>query len=172
MVEISLGAAPDGTLTYVMDDAPSTLPAVRGRDILAAWDLARDAARGAAWGSARIFRFRRADGGWTVLTLRDRDARCWAGAVDRAVGMQTGYGLSVCLRLLALVDLLARAPWAVRLVALDKPQAALHPALLRLAAESRLTDDAAFDDACFQARLPTLAGSADSCAITREGAHR
>ena len=154
--KIQIAATPDGTLTYVIDQTPGDLPPVRGRDLLAAWDLARDAAHRAVWSTARAFRFRRPDGGWTDLALRDTDAQCWAGAVDRSVGMQTGYGLSVCLRLLALVDLLACAPWTAGLVKLDRQGADLHPALLRLAAETRLTDEARFDEPRFRASLQAL----------------
>jgi hypothetical protein len=153
---IQVRAAEDGTLTYLVDHPPGELPAVRGRDLQAAWDLAREAAQRAAWSTARLFRFRRADGSWTDLAIADRDARCWAGAVDQAVGMQTGYGLSVCLRLLALVDLLGRATWLSGLVALDRRGARLHPALLRLAAETRLNDDARFDEGGFRRRLEAL----------------
>ncbi len=154
--KIQVGATPDGTLTYLIDHAPGDLPPVRGRDLLAAWDLAREAAHRAAWSTTRAFRFRRPDGGWTDLALHDADAQCWAGAVDQSVGMNSGYGLSVCLRLLALVDLLARAPWAAGLMQLDRRGAELHPALLRLAAETRLTDDARFDETGFRASLQVL----------------
>jgi len=150
---VLLEAAPDGTLVYVVDHAASALPAVRGRDILAAWDSAREAARCRAWDDARAFRLRDADGNWTSLRVQDPDARCWAGAVDRALGIRTIYGVSVCLRLLALVNLLARAPWAAGLVTLDAGCAEIDPALLRLAAEARLTDDARFDEARLRARL-------------------
>ena len=153
---IQVAETPDGTLTYVIDQVPGDLPPVRGRDLLQAWDLAREAAHRTAWSTARAFRFRRPDGGWTDLALRDIDAQCWAGAVDRSVGMHTGYGLSVCMRLLALVDLLGRAPWAAALVRLDRQGAALDPALLRLAAETRLTDDACFDEPGFRACLQAL----------------
>jgi hypothetical protein len=155
MSRVQIGAAEDGTLTYLIDHAPSDLPAVRGRDLEAAWEQARQAAREAAWSVARAFRFRAADGGWTDLALHDADARCWAGAVDRAVGMQTAYGLSVCLRLLALIQLLARSPWSAGLIDLSH-EAELHPALLRLAAEARLTDDATFDEHGFKKTLQTL----------------
>jgi len=153
---IQTAASQDGTLTYLIDHSPADLPTVRGRDLMLAWDLARDAAHRAAWGTARAFRFRRADGSCTDLALHDRDARCWAGAVDRAVGIESFYGLSVCLRLLALVDLLARAPWAARLIDLADGSAALHPALLRLAAETRLTEDARFDESGFRLCLQSL----------------
>ena len=134
------------------------MPAVRTRDILLAWDLAREAANRAAYGVARAFRFRRPDGSWTDLALHQRDAACWAGAVDRAVGMETSYGLAVCLRLLALVDLLARAPWAPDVIDLSR-EAKLHPALLRLAAESRLTDEASIDESGFQQTLRSHASN-------------
>jgi hypothetical protein len=164
-LSIEVGAADDGTLTYLVDRAPSELPPVSGRDLLAAWQVAREAAHRAAWSTGRAFRFRRADGGWTDLALHDQDARCWAGAVDRAVGMETGYGLSVCLRLLALVDLLARAPWTAPLIEIAPQGADLHPALVRLAAQTRLTDEASFDESGFRARLQTMPprGPAAAC---------
>src|SRR5438067_2315212 len=103
---IAVGAASDGTLTYLVDLPPEALPPVRGRDLAAAWDAAREAALARMWGAARAFWFRRRDGSCTHLALADPDARCWAGAVDRTVGTHTRYGLSLCLRLLALIDLL------------------------------------------------------------------
>jgi hypothetical protein len=66
--------------------------------------------------------------------------------------METSYGLAVCLRLLALIDLLARSPWAHDMVDLSR-EAKLHPTLLRLAAEARLTDEAGFDSYGFQQSL-------------------
>jgi hypothetical protein len=156
---VQIGAAADGTLTYMIDCAPSDLPAVRVRDIVTAWSQAREAAHRAAWSVARGFRFRRADGGWTDLALCDQDATCWAGAVDRLLGMETSYGVSVCLRLLALIDLLARAPWTTDLVDLSH-EAELHPALVRLAAAARLTDDAGFDEHRFRLTLQTLPSGA------------
>jgi hypothetical protein len=163
---VQVGASQDGTLTYLIDHGPSDLPAVRSRDILIAWELAREAATRAAAGAGRALRFRRADGGYTDLALHDRDAVCWAGAVDRALGMETSYGLSVCLRLLALVDLLARVPWANTLVDLSR-EAKLHPALLRLAAESRLTDDAGFDELGFQKSLHLDPAPGPTCGAQR-----
>lgn len=145
-----------GTLTYLVDLPPEALPPVRGRDIGAAWDAARDAASDAAWGAARLFRFRRPDGSTTVLALSDEDARCWAGAVDGTVGMGTSYGLSLCLRLLALVDLLARAPSLSELCPIGRTGATLHPALLSAAATAELTADARFDETGFRTRLARL----------------
>ena len=153
---IHVGQALDGTLTYLVDQPPAELPPVRGRDLAAAWDAARDAALGTVWGAARLFRFRQGDGSFTDLALQDRDARCWAGAVEMTSGLQTMYGLSLCLRLLALVDLLARARWADGLCTMRRGGAELHPALLRAAATLQLTNEARFDETRFRAGLHVL----------------
>ncbi len=150
---LQVGQALDGTLTYLVDRPPALLPPVRGRDLAAAWDAARDAALGAVWGAGRRFRFRQPDGSFTDLALRDRDALCWAGAVEITAGLQTLYGLSLCLRLLALVDLLARARWTRALCQVRRNGAELHPALLRTAATIELTNDARFDETRFRAGL-------------------
>lgn len=150
---VRVGSGPDGLLTYMVDHAPEELPLVRGRDLERAWYAARDAAIAADWGAARGFRFRRADGSTVDLALADRDAACWAGAVDGTVGLSSLYGLSVCLRLLALVDLLARADWAVPLCRLAPDGAELDNALLRAAATAPLNADLRFDEAPFRTRL-------------------
>jgi hypothetical protein len=154
---VRVGRSADGTYTYVVNQSPDTLPAVRGRDLEAAWDAARQAALADNWGAPRAFRFRRDDGTVTDLALADPDARCWANAVDRMAGMSTSYGLSIFLRLLALVDLLAQAAWAMRMVHLARDGADLHPLLLRAAATVQLTVDARFDVEAFRARLGPLA---------------
>ena len=153
---IQTGQALDGTLTYLVDHPPAALPPVQGRDLAAAWEAARDAALGTMWGAARLFRFRQPDGSFTDLALHDRDARCWAGAVEMTTGLQTTYGLSLCLRLLALVDLLSRASWASALCTLRRGGAELHPALLRAAATVELTNEARFDETRFRAGLALL----------------
>src|SRR5271163_3003304 len=58
---VQVGAAADGTLTYLVALPPEALPPVRPRDLAAAWDAARNAAITARWGTTRLFRFRRAD---------------------------------------------------------------------------------------------------------------
>ncbi len=163
---IRVGRSSDGALVYVVEQPLEQLPAVRGRDIELAWDAAREAALSARPGAVRAFRFRRADGGFTDLAFADREACCWAAAVDATAGMTTSYGLSICLRLLALVDLLCRARWAIGLLKLERDAAALHPSVLRAAASTPLTADARFDEARFRARLPQFTlGSADAQAI-------
>jgi hypothetical protein len=76
--------------------------------------------------------------------------------VDRHTGLTTLYGMSLCIRLLALVDLLASARWTSQLIALEPDGAALHPSLVRLAAAATLNQDARFDEAGFRARLNSL----------------
>jgi hypothetical protein len=153
---VRVGAGPGGSVTYLVDAPPESLPPVCSRDLERAWHAAREAAIAQAWGVLRSFRFRRADGSHTDLALADRDASCWAGAVDGTIGIGTGYGLSVCLRLLALVELLARASWAAPLLRLERDGAELHPSLLRAAASTPLTAEAHFDEARFRTNLPGL----------------
>jgi hypothetical protein len=155
---VQVGAAPDGTVTYLVAIAPEALPPVRSRDLAAAWDAARGAAiaagrDGTTWGSARLFRFSRDDGTCTDLALADPDACCWAGAIDGTVGMHTSYGLSLCLRLLALIDLLARASWARGFFALRRDGAEIDPTLLQTAATVPLNCEARFDEPGFRARV-------------------
>jgi len=159
---IRVGVGPDGSRTYLIDLPPENLPIVRGRDLERAWHAARDAAIASVWGVTRGFRFLRPDGTTTDLALADRDARCWAAAVDATVGLGTCYGLSLCLRLLALVDLLARSPWAGSLYRLERDGAELDTTLLRAAAMTPLTPEARFDEAPFRAFLapPALTASA------------
>ncbi len=160
---VRAGTGRDDWPTYLVDAGPEELPAVRGRDLDRAWHAARQAALAEAWDTIRGFRFRRADGRITDLVLADPDACCWVGAVDRLAGLGSRQGLSLCLRLLALVDLLARAPWTASLCRLARDGAELDPRLLRLAAVAPLSAEARFDEAAFRAALaaapPRLIGS-------------
>ncbi len=150
-IRVRLGA--DGTRTYLVDFPPEDLPVVRGRDIERAWYIAREAAIASVWGPTRGFRFNRPDGTTTDLALADRDAGCWAAAVDGTVGLGSSYGLSVCLRLLALVQLLVRSSWAGSFYRLERDGAELDPSLLRAAATVPLTAEAQFDEGAFRANL-------------------
>ena len=156
---VRVGQRADGAYIYDLDHSPEMLPAVRGRDLAAAWQAAREAALAAQWGAARYVRFNRDDGSTTALALADRDACCWAHAADGLASMGTCYGMSVFLRLLALIDLLAGAPWSAALATFARDGADPHPLLLRAAAAARLTEDARFDVEAFRARLGPLASS-------------
>ena len=150
---IRVGTGPDGALTYLVDLPPEALPPVTRRDLEHAWYAARRAALSEQWGAVRIFRFRRPDGAHTDLVLADRDASCWASALDAVYGMKTRRGLSLCLRLLALIDLLTHSPWAIPLVRLARDGAEPDPLLLQVAATEPLTREARFDQTGFRARL-------------------
>ena len=150
---VHVGTRADGALTYLVDAPPEALPPVLLRDLAAAWEAAREAAVSARWSTPRRFRFRCGDGTCTDLALADADACCWAGAVDGTVGMHTSYGLSLCLRLLALVDLLAHASWAAHLFSLRRDGARIDPCVLHAAATAPLNREARFDESGFRARM-------------------
>ncbi len=166
---IRTSGGPGGAVTYLVDLPPEALPSVCKRDLELAWYAARDAAIADHWDLVRAFRFNRPDGSHTDLALADRDARCWAGAVDRTVGLGTPMGMSLCLRLLALVDLLAHASWVRPLVKLARDGAEFHPALLRAAASQPLTQDARFDEAGFRSRLSRFAAGFQLEAPVQDG---
>ncbi len=170
---IRIGDGPGGSVTYLIDLPPEALPTVCKRDLERAWHAARDAAIAEHWDSVRAFRFKRPDGSHTDLALADPDARCWVGAVDRSVGLATAQGLSLCLRLLALVELLSHAAWARPLFKLARDGAEFHPALLRAAASQPLTPEARFDEAGFRLRLSRFAAGSQLEAPAPDGAgHR
>lgn len=150
---VRVAQARDGTLIYLVRIAPDALPPVRSGDLAAAWEAAREAAAGSEWGMPRLLRFMREDGTTLDMALADQDACCWAEAIDQTTGLQTTYGLSLCLRLLALVDLLARARWTETLCRIGRAGAALDPALVRAAATLPLTADASFDESRLRTRL-------------------
>ncbi|WP_233256315.1 hypothetical protein [Falsiroseomonas bella] len=134
-----------GALAYAIPCPPERLPAVRPEALLAAWDAARAGAAAGRWGPARTLVFRRANAEPTVLAIADRDARCWAEAVDRGAGLCTLAGLALCLRLLALVEVMGRAEWLIGLFDVTPQGVDLHPALLRAAAGMPLDAGARFD---------------------------
>lgn len=149
---IQAGRTDDGTWTYLVARPPEALPPVLPRDLELAWDAARRAALAVRFGKKRLFRFQRQDGSVTDLALTDR-ARCWAKAVAVSPGIGALTGLSLCLRLLALVDLLSRASWAAVMVRRCGDGAEIDAALLRLAATAPLTREARFDETMLRTQL-------------------
>lgn len=150
---VEVAATAGGTLTYRVLMPPEALPPVRVRDLDAAWQRARAAAIAAQWGDIRLFRFEREDGSTTDVALADADAACWASAADSVASLAAPYGLSLCLRLLALVDLMAGARWAAAYFSLGRDGAEIAPALLAAAAAAALDRDARFDPDALRARL-------------------
>jgi hypothetical protein len=143
---IRVARAPDGALTYAIPFPPERLPPVPPHELLAAWELARSAAGRRRWGTPRTLVFPRPGGPPTEMAIADRDAGAWAEAIDRAVGLHTVGGLSLCLRLLALVEVLARVRWLAALFAVTPGGIDLHPSLLSAAAAMPLDGGARFDE--------------------------
>lgn len=157
---IKVAQSADGTLTYQVAVPPEALPPVRPRDLDAAWQRARAAALAERWGPLRLFRFLREDGSTTDLALTDPDAACWAEAANLVAPLASTYGMSLCLRLLALVSLLAgagreAADWTTPLFTLRRDGADIAPVLLNAAAQVTLNRDAHFDAERLRARLAT-----------------
>ena len=145
---IKVGETRGGGMTYLVGLGADQLPPVAARELQNAWDAAREAARHADWGVARAFRFERPGGlaAPVELVLADPDACAWAGAIDRRHGLGTPRGLSLCLRLLALVELIGQAAWAGALCRFRPDGAELHPALLEAAGRLPLTKEGRLDE--------------------------
>jgi hypothetical protein len=135
----------EGGLAYAIPCPPEALPAVAPRALGAAWRAARDRARAGGWGPPRTLLFAREGAPPSILALADRDARAWAEAVDRDADLATLGGLALCLRLLALIEVMTRAAWLRPFYLLGPEGAELHPALLGAAATLPLDAGARFD---------------------------
>ncbi len=142
---IHVAGTADGSLTYAIPVPPEAMPPVTPSALLSAWDAARARAAAGNWGPPRELLFRREDGGATRIAITDRDARSWAEAVDHGADLSTLGGLSVCLRLLALVEVMGRAAWLAGLFSVTAEGVDLHPSLLRAAASMPLDSGARFD---------------------------
>ncbi|WP_424139628.1 hypothetical protein [Roseomonas chloroacetimidivorans] len=140
---------------YAIPFPPEATPTVTPRALLSAWETARDAAAAALEGPPRAFRFkgRTADAPPLDLLLEDRDACCWAEAIDRRIGLDHAEGLAILLRLLALLEVMGRAPWMRGLFDIGREGTVLHPDLLRAAATQPLDDAARFDEEGLRHRL-------------------
>jgi hypothetical protein len=145
MFEIMVAGAPDGSLTYAIPCPPEALPAVAPAALLGAWEAARAAAAAGHWGTPRHLLFQDAAGAAMRIAIADRDACCWAEAVDRTADLATPRGLALCLRLLALIEVLGRSRALGGLFRLSGDGVDLHPALLRAAAAMPLDSAARFD---------------------------
>lgn len=154
--------ADDGTELHFVTVSPAALPRVQKRDLEQAWEQARDAAAAGRSGRRRGFRFL----GGPDIALGDRDARAWADSVDCHADLSTPHGVSLCLRLLGLVDLLGRALWPARYLRISGGEAAIDGALLGAAAATRLTETGALDETAMRAMLGLSPDAADEQAET------
>jgi len=154
-IRTELGA--HGEVLHLIPFAPPALPPVSRRHLEQAWEAARDVALAAAPGKAATahgFRFAAADAAPLDLLLADPDAANWTGGVERIADLSTAYGISLCLRLLALVTLMGSAKWAQAWFSLKRDGAAIHPALLQAASLAPLTPTGGFAETSVRALLP------------------
>lgn len=163
---VQVTTAPDGVRAYISAVPPEALPSVRPRDLAEAWDAARQRAMQRDWGEARFFRFPRRDGTTTELALADPDACCWAAAIEQTTGLANLAGLSLCLRLLALVHLIGEATWTRAWVSFRRDGARLDPRLVDAAARLPLTAQGLLDQAQLRRQLgAALPGAATSLSL-------
>ena len=156
--DIGVARGPDGALLYAVPFSPENTPAVAPRALLAAWDAARRGAAAHLRGPERRLRFTAAEP--VELCLRDPDALCWAEAIDDAADLGTRAGLSVFLRLLALLDAMGRLLWLRDLFAVEAGGTLLHPSLLAAAADLPLDRAARLDEGALRRRLARLPAGA------------
>ena len=153
-MRVDRGDGPGGEIRLALSEPPSALPCVTKRDLEQAWEIAQ-AGGVPAMGAPRI---RFAAQPPVELVLEDRDAAAWVSAVERGIGLSSAYGVSVCLRLLALVALMAQAGWVRDWFALGRAGTEIRPELLRAAALVRLNESGGFDETAIRALLPARAG--------------
>ncbi|SDH50083.1 hypothetical protein SAMN05421742_107124 [Roseospirillum parvum] len=138
---------------------PDELPPVTVRALTEAWDTATRAGHAGLAGPPLGVRFQPADGDQIHVLLADPDLRCWSRALAREVRLDTPRGMSLCLRLIGLIGLLAEE---ARLADFFRPGRGgapwFHPALLQSAARLPLGRDGGFDRERFLASLPPLSG--------------
>jgi hypothetical protein len=125
---------------HLVPRLPPALPAVTARDIEQAWEATRPPIAA----PPRAFRF----AGDTPLELQ---------LTERAVGLHSLHGISVCLRLLALIALLAQSLWARRWFTLAREGVTIHPDLLRAASVAPLNASGGFDEPTIAALMPCAA---------------
>lgn len=142
-------ALPSGALRHEIGLPASALPAVRPAALESAWEAARASAEAGLWGPARLIAFE--DG--VEIALTDADAACWAEAMARRQGMASVSDLALCLRLLALVEVLGRAKWLRGMFTIGADGAEFHPALLAAAARAPLDPTGRFEDGALRAIL-------------------
>lgn len=140
---------PSGALRHEVGVAAEALPAVSPAALEIAWEVARASAERGIWGPARLLAFP----GGIEIALTDADAASWAEAMAHHSGLDSLPGLALCLRLLALVELLGRASWTRGMFTIGTDGAEFHPALLAAAARAPLDATGRFEDAPMRAML-------------------
>jgi hypothetical protein len=175
--EIRTEHGPHGEILHLVPYLPAALPPVTKRDLEQAWEAARAAALAAprtnsTGPNTHGFRFRQAAAPPLDLVLTDTDAANWADAIDAISSLSTAHGISICLRLMALYELMAPRPWAREWFTLSRGGLEFHPALLQAAALSPLTPTGGFAETSLQALLPAANYPADSRQTTPAGSRQ
>jgi hypothetical protein len=154
-LKIRTQTGPDGEILHLVPYLPAALPAVTKRDLEQAWETARLAALAPPKPTAtHAFRFLQGSAPRLDLVITDTDAASWAAAIDRLANLSTAHGISICLRLLALFQLMATQLWVRNWFTLSRAGLEFHPALLQAAALTPLTPTGAFAETTLQALLP------------------
>jgi hypothetical protein len=152
---IRIETGPRGEVLHVLPFPPSDLPAVARFHLEQGWDAAREAALNPrAPSRTRGFRFAPPSTMPVDLLLADRDAQGWTAGIERVADFSTAYGISLCLRLLALVALMGSAGWLRPWFGLSRAGVEIHPALLQAAALAPLTPAGGFAETSLRALLP------------------
>lgn len=153
MLEIERSTGPAGEILHLIAGAPPGLPPVARRDLEQAWEAAQIPVEAPP---PRGFHFAVPDGPPVSLLVGDPDAASWAASVESCVGLDTSHGVSVCLRLLALVSLMAQSGWARGWFELRRDGAAIRPELLQAAALAPLSATGGFDETALRALMPKV----------------
>ena len=146
-----------GRITILVTCPIQDLPAVRPAELKQAWDTASVAVRQGLrltdndpYGLA----FKDRSGQSVDLIFHDSDAHLWAVAIHRAFDLSTIKGLSLCLRMLALYQLMAGQSWARCCFKVDKNRPiTIENRLLREAALTNLTETGGFDQAALKRQI-------------------
>lgn len=145
----------DGKILHLLPHPPEALPAVTKRDLEQAWEVASATALAPGPPPATHgFRFTHPGDTPLDLVITDRDAASWAGGIDAIADLSTAHGVSVCLRLMALIELMSRADWTRPWFTLTRAGLDFHPALLTAAALAPLTPTGGFAETALRALLP------------------
>jgi hypothetical protein len=153
-------------LLFRLDMAPEDLPPVDPSHLVRAWNAATLAAETGLLlqpGDIEGVEFRWA-GGESRFMFADLDASCWAAALDRLYGLESPQGISILFRLLALIDLIARADWLRPLFRLGHADGViLDLEVMTLLASQPLTASARFDAGAVRRALgPRVAQPGDT----------
>ncbi len=146
MTAIRRVTGPDGAALHLVPLAPERLPKVTKRDLERAWLAAHQQAQRPCPSPPRAFHF--ASG--ATLTVTDADARLWASAIDASADLATAYGVSLCLRLLGLIALIAREAWCAPHLQFRGADCPVDASLLKAASLATLTAHGALDPAAVQ----------------------